>query len=235
MTSLTGSMGPTGGNVGSTSTGKWAGDKIPKGYKVGQLANYDPQQMGVYNRGFEQVAPDSYLSRLASGDQGLLEEMERPALRQFGALQGNIASRFSAGGGKGSLGNRRSSGFQNEMGGAASDFAQQLQAQRQNLQRQAIMDLHGMSQKLLSNRPYERNFIKKQENPWAGIVGQFAGAIPGLAASLMGGGSPQSAIQGASSIFGGGGGGGWGTSPNYGALTQGYNQELRMNPEAFGY
>ena len=54
--------------------------------------------------------------------------MEAPALKQFSGLQGNLASRFS---GMGS-GARRSSGFQNTSNQAASDFAQQLQANKQD-------------------------------------------------------------------------------------------------------
>jgi len=230
MTSLTGSRGPTGGNVGPTASAKWAGDKIPRGYKMGQIAQYTPEQSELFSQSLGNAGEGSYLSRLAGGDQSLFDEMEAPALKQFAGLQGNLASRFS---GMGS-GARRSSGFQNTVNQAATDFAGQLQSQRQGLQRQAISDLHTMSQQLLSNRPYERSLIKKQESPWAGLVGQLGGAVPGLITSALGGGSPQSAIQGATSIFGGGGG--WGTAPAHNApLTQGYNQELRMNPAAYGY
>ena len=88
-----------------------------------------------------------------------------------------------------------------------SNFAQDLASRRQGLQRQAIQDLHGMSQDLLNQRPYERSLVQKEQNPWYGIAGQFAGAIPGaLASYATGGGSQgaQQAVQGATSIFGGG-------------------------------
>jgi len=88
--------------------------------------------------------------------------MEAPALRQFSGLQSNLASRFS---GMGGLGARRSSGFQNTMNSAASNFAQELQANRQNLQRQALQDLMGFSNSLLGQRPQE-NVLVEKSLPW---------------------------------------------------------------------
>ncbi len=194
MSSMTGATGYKSPN-GTT------GNKIPKGYRLGQIQQFDEGQMGLYQQGMQNVGPDSYLSRLAGGDQSLFDEMEAPALRQFNELQGGIASRFSGQG----MGGRRSSGFQNTMSAASQDFASQLQAQRMDLRNKAIKDLHSMSQDLLGQRPYEQFMIKKQqkENPWAEIVGKLGGAIPGLVTSAAGGGSPESAIKGASSIFGG--------------------------------
>ncbi len=248
MTSLTGSRGPTGGNVGSTATGKWAGDKIPSGYKRYQMANYTPEQMDVFNQSLESVGPESYLSRLAGGDQSTFEEMERPALRQYNALQGNLASRFSGMG----MGSRKSSGFQNASNQQATDFAQQLQSNRQGLQRQAIMDLHGMSQQLLGNRPYDRWLEEKQPSGWEAF-GQAALPLAGAGVGAFFGG-PAGAQMGyqagsmASNAWSGRGGGqgmnfssaanlptSWGTSPSQSALTKGYDQEFRMNPAAMGF
>lgn len=195
MTSMTGA---TGGNTRATSTGKWAGDKIPSGYRVGQIQQMPQEGVDLYRQLFGHLAPNSFTSKLASGDQSSFEQMEAPAMRQFAGLQGNIASRFSGMG----MGARKSSGFQNAMGQATSDFAQDLQSKRQDLQRQALMDLMNMGQMLMGQRPYERTLTQKQENPWAGIIGKLGGAIPGLATSFMGGGSPTSALQGAMSIFG---------------------------------
>lgn len=161
------------------SGGGMRGDVIPKGYKAGQLQQYTPEQMQQFGSLFEHVGPDSYLSRLAGGDQSQFAEMEAPALRQFSQLQGNIASRFSGGGGgQGAMSSRRSSGFQNTMGAAASDFAQQLQANRQNLTRQAQKDLFEMSQMLLNQRPYERDLFEKPEKKPSGWQNFAAGALP---------------------------------------------------------
>lgn len=171
------------------------------GYDVGQMQNFTPEQMQLFQQMFSQVGPESYLSRLAGGDEGLFNEMEAPALKQFSGLQGNIASRFS---GMGS-GGRRSSGFQNTMSQAGSDFAQQLQSRRQGLQQQAIKDLHGMSTDLLNQRPYE-NFLMQPDQKksfWeqilgAGlpIAGMFAGgAMGGLPGAQIGGRAGSAAAQ----------------------------------------
>lgn len=154
-------------------TGKM-GNKIPSGYKAGQLQQFTPEQMQLFGQLFSHVSPDSFTGRLASGDQDIFNQLEAPALKQFGALQGNIASRFSGQG----MGARRSSGFQNSMGQAGSDFAQQLQANRIGLQQQAIQDLMGMGNTLLSQRPYENFLVQKQQSTpfWKQALGLFSPA-----------------------------------------------------------
>src|SRR5580698_10554595 len=105
----------TGANSGNRATGMQK-DVIPKGYQKGQLSQFTPEQMQLFQSMFGQVAPGSYLSKLASGDQSQFDQLEAPAMRQFGELQGNIASRFSAGfGGPGASSARHRSGFQNTM------------------------------------------------------------------------------------------------------------------------
>lgn len=173
------------------------------GMKVRQTPNYTPEQMELFSQGLENVGPESYTSRLAAGDPSLFAEMEAPARQDFSGLQGNIASRFSGAG----MGGRRSSGFQNTMSKAGNDFAQQLQANRQGLQRQAITDLHNMSQQLLGNRPYETRLEERRPKesfwqkaaPWAGaavggVLGGPGGAMAGYQVGNMarGGNAPQS-------------------------------------------
>lgn len=152
-------MNATGFSSGNTKTGM--GDIIPKGNRKGQLQQFTPEQMQLFQSMFGHVQPGGFLSKLAGGDQGMFDELEAPALKQFGGLQGNIASRFSGMGSRA----RRSSGFSNTMNQASSDFAQQLQSQRMGLQRQALMDLMGLSESLLGQRPYDKSIIKKQM-PW---------------------------------------------------------------------
>ncbi len=170
---------------GKSSSGGFSGDKVPKGYKLGQVQQYTPEQMELYNQQFGQVGPDSYLSRLAGGDESLYAEQEAPALRQFNELQGNTASRFSGAG----MGARRSSGFQNQSTAAASNFAQELQSKRQDLQRQALNDLMGYSNQILAQRPYDRQIYQKEEKPsyWSQIAGEGAKQIPGAVASYYSG------------------------------------------------
>lgn len=174
------------------------GNKIPSGYKMGQMQNYTPEMMQLFQSLFSHLGPDSFLSKLAGGDQSLFEEIEAPAHKQFQGLQGQIASRFSGMG----MGGRKGSGFQNAMSQAGSDFAQQLQSNRQGLQRQALMDLMGMSNNLLQQKPYENFLVKKQQKPsWLAGAAPLAGA--GIGAML--GGPAGMAIGGSlGSSFGAG-------------------------------
>lgn len=148
------------------------GDVVPKGYKMGQIQNFDKRQTGLYKQSFNQVGPDSYLSRLANGDQSQFDEMEAPAMRQFAGIQGNLASRFSGMG----MGGRHSSGFQNTMNQAGSDFAQDLASKRNDYRRQAIQDLMGFSSDLLGQRPSERFMVEKEAKK-PGFWGQLGGGV----------------------------------------------------------
>lgn len=204
MSSLYGNMGPTQGMNSSfgqrSSSNSQFNDKVPSGYKAGQLQQFSPEQMQLFQQLFSQVNPESYLSRLAGGDQSLFEEMEAPAMRQFQGLQGNIASRFSGMGGGMGGGARRSSGFQNTMGQQASDFAQDLAAKRQGLQRQAIMDLMGLSGDLLNQKPYDRFLQPKQQEQSSGWGGLLGAGLGGLGGFFSGG--PAGALTGAQLGYG---------------------------------
>lgn len=181
-------------------------DKTPSGYGVSRVQQYTPEQMKLFGEAFSHLGPDSYTARLAGGDQSLFEEMEAPAHRQFNEKMGGIASRFSGMG----MGGRRSSGFQNETSSAASNFAQDLQAKRQELQRNAIRDLMGMSNDLLNQRPYETSLYEKQQKDsgWGGAIGAGIGGLGGF---MVGG--PMGAMAGAQMGYGiGSGGGGGGNS-----------------------
>ena len=193
-------MSATGARSGGNRTGMK--DIIPKGYQKGQMQQFTPEQMQLFQSMFGHLGPDSFLSKLAGGDQSQFEQLEAPALKQFGALQGNIASRFSGMG----AGARRSSGFQNTMNQATTDFAQQLQSQRMGLQQQAIRDLQGLSGSLLQQKPYEQFITEKQMPFWkrllAGISGPATqGASTGGTLGMMnrsqGGGYSQSDMNNA--------------------------------------
>lgn len=184
MTSMIGNRGVAG------PTGR-VGNKIPSGYKLGQLQNFTPEQMKLFQQMFGQLGPESYLSRLAGGDQDMFNQMEAPAMRQFAGLQGNIASRFSGMG----MGARRSSGFGNVMNQAGSDFAQDLAARRQEIQHSALRDLIGLSTQLLGQRPYEQIITEKQHRPSTGQMLLGAGATGlGTAAGAYLGGAPGAQI-----------------------------------------
>jgi hypothetical protein len=194
MNSMMGSRGPAGSMQKGTSTG---GNIIPKGYKQGQMQQFTPEQMQLFQQMFAQVSPDSYLSKLAGGDESLFQEMEAPAMRQFQGLQGDLASRFSGMG----MGARRGSGFQNAANQATSDFAMDLASKRQALQKQAIMDLMGLSENLLGQRPYEQFLQQKPQKSassgWGSLIGAGVGGVGGFFA-----GGPAGALSGAQLGYG---------------------------------
>lgn len=172
------------------------GDQLPGGYRAGQIQKYTPEQIKLHQQQFAHVAPDSYLGKLAAGDESAFAEMEAPALKQFGGLQAGLASKFSGMG----LGARGSSGHMNMQNQAASDFAQQLQSQRINLRRQAIMDLMGLSNQILGQQPYDRFAGKKRQKEgggWGGAAGALVGGVGGF---MMGG--PAGAFYGANLGYG---------------------------------
>jgi len=185
--------------VGATG---FAGNKIPKGYKLGQIQNYTPQQMQLHQQQFQDLQ-NSPMQGVARGDQGAFDQLEAPALRQFGELQGRNVSRFSGAG----LGGRHGSGFNITQNSAANDFAENLQAQRLGLQRQAQQDLWNMSNDLLNQRPYE-NFLTEKAPKKPSFLQSILGTAAPLAGAAIGGfaGGPMGAAMGANvgSQFGAG-------------------------------
>lgn len=172
----------------SGSRGAGQGDVIPSGYRKGQIQQFTPDQMKLLKQMIGKLGPDSFLSRLAGGEEGIFNEMEAPALRQFNELLGGLSSRFS---GMGDLGGRKSSGFQNSATSAASNFAQELQGNRQNLQRQAIQDMMGYSNQLLGQRPFQSLITpkreKEQSSGWGGLAGAGIGGLAGFLSPVPGG------------------------------------------------
>jgi hypothetical protein len=170
------------GQSGYGTTGK--PQKIGNtGYNSFTSQQFTPEQMQLFSRGFQNVSPDSYLSKLAGGDEESFNELEAPALKQFAGLQGGLASRFS---GQGGTGARRSSGFQNASNSAAQDFASQLQSQRLGIRNNALQQLHSMSQDLLGQRPYEQYITPKKKPFWQELVAGLAGSAGQAGAQLAG-------------------------------------------------
>jgi hypothetical protein len=165
-----------------------AGNKIPKGYAAGKIQQFGPEQMDLFRRLFSYTAPGSQLAGLAAGNEAAFAPQEEQATRDFQKFQGQTASRFSQLA-PAAMSATRGSGFKNLQTQGAQDFALQLAAQRQGLQRQALMDLMGISQSLLSQRP-EAQFLVKQELPfWKQLaLGGVQGLGSGLSSLLGGGG-----------------------------------------------
>lgn len=158
-------------------------DRTPSGYKVGALNNLTSDQMNLFNQLMSGSSSGisgglSQLSSLASGGTPeMWSQLEAPAMRQLGQLQGNIASRF----GGSSMGGRRSSGFHNAQSGAAVDLAERLQGQRMGLQMGAIRDLQSLAQQLLGTKTQDRFLIKKKPSFWESLatsLGENLGAVP---------------------------------------------------------
>jgi len=175
MSSMIGSRGcgPTGcGNKGKVS-----------GYNMSTVNTLSPQQQQLFDQLMNGTMPGiagglSHLSKLANGDQSYFEDLEKPAMRQFGEMQGQLASRFSGGGfAPGAMGARRGSGFTNTMNSATTQFAENLQSNRLNLQQQAIRDLLGMSQSLLGTQT-QHSFMSPKRKPfWQELL---MGMSPGI-------------------------------------------------------
>lgn len=167
-----------GNSAGSNLQGSSMKEKIPSGYRKGSVQQFTPEMMQFFQQLMSQLGPDSFLSRLAGGDESMFEEMEAPAWRQFQEAQGDLSSRFSDMG----MGARGGSGFKNAANQQSSDFAMNLQAQRLALRNQAIKDLQGMGNQLLGQKPYE-NFLvekkKKSGSGWGSLIGAGIGGAGG--------------------------------------------------------
>lgn len=158
--------------------------KTPKGYSQFSIANKTPQQMGLFETGanalqggFPQVL-QQMLQMAQGGTPESWAQAEAPALRQFGQLQGNIASRFS---GMGS-GARKSSGFQNTQNAAASDLSEKLQSNRMGLQNQATQQLMDLYQNLMGQDLQHTGLVQKQKPWWQ----DFLSGLGGTAAESAG-------------------------------------------------
>lgn len=169
------------------------------GMKAVTLPQFGPEQIDLFKSLFGHLSPDSFMGRLARGDEDMFKQMEAPAHRQFQTMLGDIGSRFSGMG----MGARRGSAFNLATGQAASDFAQDLQSKRMGLQQQAFKDMFGMAEMLMGQRPYETELVAKKRPFWQEMtaLGTKAG-IEGLMKILAAkAGNPSAAM-------GGGGGGG---------------------------
>jgi len=144
------------------------------GYNLRNIPQYGPQQMQLFERllgsllgGGGLEGGVDFLSRLAGGDESMFEELEAPAYASFQKTLGDLGSRFAG------LGALDSSGFQQATSGAASELAQNLQAQRLGLQSGAIERLLGLSDRALQARPYETYLEAKPD--WLGGLGKLLG------------------------------------------------------------
>jgi len=169
--------GSAGGLVGPTQAGMnslMGGNSIPRGYRLGKIQQFSPEQVELFSQLFSHVGPQSYLSRLSRGEEGLPDEEQ--AWRDYQGSIGGLASRFSGMG----TGLQKSSGFQNTMSQSAQDFALGLKSQRQQLQREALQELFGLSEALLGQRPSEQFLVQKSPKTPSFLKQLGLGAASGL-------------------------------------------------------
>lgn len=158
------------------------------GYKTINTPNFTPEQMNLFSKllGGAQGGIGGgldYLSKLASGDQSGFAEAEAPAYSAFQKSLGQLGSRF------GDIGAIGSSGFQNATSGAAQSLAENLGAQRMGIRHNAIQELLGLSNNLLSQKPYNTSFIPEDEGfDWASLLGQLGGGALGSIGGPIGSG-----------------------------------------------
>jgi hypothetical protein len=159
------------------------------GYNQIRFPTKSPEQMDVIRQLMSGSSGNiaSILDQLrglsGGGDEEYWQQLEAPAQRQFGKLQGDIASRFS---GMGS-GARKSSGFQNAQSGAATDFAERLQSNRLGTQSQARNQLLELYSSLLGQDlshtgliPKKKSFLQELFGSLAGGAGHAAGGLSSL-------------------------------------------------------
>lgn len=181
MTAITG-PGQMQGPLGKS------GSKVPKGYKQFQLQQFTPEQMEMFKGLLPYLGNESWLAKLAGGDEGEFEKIEAPLKREYGEMLGGLSSKFSGMG----MGGQKSSGFQNTMTSAASNFAQELGAKRHGLKSQALKDLFEMSNMMMGQRPYETGLVEKGPSTmdkWMQLVGNLSGEAMNAAAKSFSGGA----------------------------------------------
>jgi len=196
MSSMTGYKGSAGGNL----QGREAGNIIPKGFNLGQLQQFTPEQMQLFQRMFSQVNPDSYLSRLAGGDEAIFRQTEAPAWSLLNQAQGQLGSRF-AGTNPGQLSSRNSSAFNQAGNQLSQDFAMNLASNRQALQRQALLDMMGISQSLLGQKPYEQ-FLTEKPKSFLQQLGISASGGLGHGIGLAGAGAASGGLGALTGLLG---------------------------------
>jgi hypothetical protein len=176
-----------------------AGVKTPNqtGRDVVQMPRMSPEVMRMWQELSSSIGPGvkqslGDISTMAKGGTPeYWQQLEAPAKRDFGAIQGNIAARY------GHAGALKSSGFQNVMSGQARGLAESLQAQRLNLQQSARDQLLNLYTQLMGNDPYEMALVEKQKKPnyFNKIMQAGLPIAGGIAGGIFGG--PSGAVMGA--------------------------------------
>lgn len=160
------------------------------GYKTRQFANFTPEQMQLFNAllGKSSGAMSGgglsegldYLSRLAGGQALGFQQEEAPAYEAYNKALAQQAQRYAG------LGAMGSSSFQNLASQGAQELGMNLAARRGELQRRAIENLLGFSERMLQQQPY--SYLQEKENKpdWLGLLGSLGGTFAGSALGPLG-------------------------------------------------
>lgn len=151
------------------------GNIIPSGYSQGRLQNATPEQMELlkYLQGL--IGPESDIGKRLSGNEEYLKTLEKPAWRNFQEVQSAFGNKFS------SLGLGNSGAAQAMKSRTGREFSENLAAQRQTLQRQAVQDLMGISNQLLGYSPYENFLVENPKGARSGFENLIGTIMPILA------------------------------------------------------
>jgi len=169
------------------------------GYRQISAPRLSPQQQQLFSQVMGASGPGilggiNRLSQMAQGSPEFFEQLEAPALRQYGQALGGIGARYSQLA-PGAMSAQRSSSFQNALTGSAADLAEQLQSQRLGLQQSAIQQLLRLYSSLLGRDLSNQFLVPKKQSGWGSLLG---GSLPIIGAGVGGyfGGGTGAAIGG---------------------------------------
>lgn len=169
----------------SAPSGQNLGWEHTSGYQLRNTPLLTSEQFQLFNNMLQGLGINPQrglqsLGKLAAGDAAAYEQIEAPAYRSFDKLLGQISSRYA---GQNAIG---SSAYENAMSGAGAELAENLAANRYNIQQNALQQLLGQSQNLLGQRLFENQLIQKgpskSERIWnfiGNLTGNAAGALAG--------------------------------------------------------
>lgn len=148
----------------------------PQGYQMTQTPNFSPEVMKLYNNLLSSLGTGpqqglGYLTKLASGDEDIFKQIEAPAYQALQQGMAQTAGRFSG------VGGQDSSAFANALAGQQGQMSQNLAANRQQLQQQAIQQLLGYSQNLMNQKPYDYQLQEEGDMDWENLVKTFGPLI----------------------------------------------------------
>lgn len=154
----------------------------PKGYNTYGVQQFTPEMMRLFQQFLGKAGQGAgsgldFLSKLASGDEDIFNQIEAPAYASLEKGLGQTANRFSQFGAQGS------SAFQNALSGQSADMAQNLASQRTNIMTSAIDKLLGQSNQLLNQKPIEYGLQEKETDPWVQLIQTLGPLLAKFAAS----------------------------------------------------